>query len=96
MKIEKTMNLAELAERMGPDATEADAAAMRQVLLGHGYEGCYTEDIEDWHWAELIEDSQDSEEWERDGWPCPCAPCGCSNPYCGEQATVMIDRVEPR
>ena len=39
MKIEPAMDLQELAERMGSEATITEAEAMRNQLLSYGYRG---------------------------------------------------------
>ena len=54
MIINENMNLGELAERMGPDATEAEAAHMRASLAGLGaWER--TEDVPEDEWLKLID-----------------------------------------
>jgi hypothetical protein len=54
MKISENMNLSELAERMGPDATEAEASHMRAALDGMGrWEN--TEEVSEAEWLGLCE-----------------------------------------
>jgi len=53
MKISSTMDLAQLAERMGDCATEAEARHMRATLDGIGaWER--TEDVSDEEWQKML------------------------------------------
>lgn len=53
MKIESTMNLQDLAERMGDVATTEDAARMRSVLVPE-FDGEDTADVPEARWMELL------------------------------------------
>lgn len=53
MKIERTMDLDALAERMGRDATREEAGVMADFLLVGDYTD--TEDIPEAEWLELLE-----------------------------------------
>jgi hypothetical protein len=54
MKISGTMDLAQLAERMGNNATEAEARHMRATLEGIGaWER--TEDVPEDEWLKMLE-----------------------------------------
>jgi hypothetical protein len=54
MKIERTMDLGQLAERMGEVATLQEAEYMRACLVDEGFLGMDTADIPDRHWARLL------------------------------------------
>jgi hypothetical protein len=54
MKIEKNMALADLAQHMGSEATEAEASAMRDILIGRGYEGEDIAEIGDGEWMDML------------------------------------------
>ncbi len=58
MKITATMNLSDLAERMG-DATEADAERMRDLLVER-YDGQDTADIAESDWLAMLDATQAS------------------------------------
>lgn len=54
MKISSTMDLAQLAERMGNNATEAEALHMRATLEGIGaWER--TEDVPEDEWLKMLD-----------------------------------------
>jgi hypothetical protein len=57
MKITTNMNLEQLAERMSRDVeVSADvAAAMRDLLIEHGYDGQDTSDIPESEWLAMID-----------------------------------------
>ncbi len=55
MKIERNMNLLRLAQRMGSEATEAEAARMRDILVGSGFDGVDTTDIDDPEWTAMLD-----------------------------------------
>ena len=57
MKITTNMNLEQLAERMSRDVeVSADvAAAMRDLLIEHGYDGQDTSDIPESEWMAMID-----------------------------------------
>lgn len=52
MQITETMDLGALIERMGDAATQADAAAMRDLLVEAGHEA--TEDVPEDEWIALL------------------------------------------
>lgn len=54
MKITDTMNLDQLAERMGSVATQADAAVMRDLLVAQ-FDGQDTSDISEAEWLGLLD-----------------------------------------
>lgn len=54
MKISATMSLADLAERMGDVATEADARAMRDLLVER-FDGQDTAEVAETEWLALAE-----------------------------------------
>lgn len=55
MKIESGMNLNDLQERMGAEATPDDAFQMRELLLDGGYEGQDTADIPEAEWMTMLD-----------------------------------------
>lgn len=55
MLIESTMDLQQLAERMGEPATADEARAMRSLLIAAGYEGKRTEDVPERAWAAALD-----------------------------------------
>lgn len=57
MKIEAGMNLNELQERMGAEATADDAFQMRELLLAGGYEGQDTADVPEGEWLTMLDQS---------------------------------------
>lgn len=60
MLIAKDMGLAELTERMGTEATEAEARAMREMLVEH-FDGQDTQDIPDADWLEMIDEAANAD-----------------------------------
>ena len=54
LRIEPSMNLAELADRMG-GATEDEARKMRALLIHHNYEFYHTEDVPDADWLTMLD-----------------------------------------
>lgn len=56
MKIGITMDLGELAQRMGSDATKDQARKMRDLLVA-SYDGLNTEDVDEQDWNGMIEES---------------------------------------
>lgn len=54
MRISDTMDLNELAERMGPEATIAEAAHMRASLDGLG-RWSRTEDVPEDEWLKILD-----------------------------------------
>jgi hypothetical protein len=54
MKISRSMDLAQLAERMGNNATEAEARHMRATLDGIGAWG-RTEDVPEDEWLKILD-----------------------------------------
>jgi hypothetical protein len=57
MKIEATMSLQELAERMGNTATLTEAMLMRNALLARGLHGVDVLDVPDCVWMSCLEDA---------------------------------------
>lgn len=55
MKIEAGMNLNDLQERMGAEATADDAFQMRELLMDGGYEGKDTADIPEAEWMTMLD-----------------------------------------
>lgn len=55
MKIEPGMNLNDLQERMGAEATTDDAFQMRELLLASGYDGQDTADVPDGKWLTMLD-----------------------------------------
>ena len=53
MKVDENMNLADLAERMGNQATPGEAAAMRDLLIPQ-YEGRDTVHIPEPEWLAML------------------------------------------
>ena len=64
-KISSTMNLSDLADLMGNNATDAEAAAMRDLInreaINYGWEE--TSDIEDTEWFAMMASALDPKEW---------------------------------
>jgi hypothetical protein len=56
MKISDDMPIYELMERMGHEASEAEAEYMRRMLVEY-YDGCDTEDIMPDRWRQMLRDS---------------------------------------
>jgi hypothetical protein len=54
MTISSTMNLSELAERMGGEATEQNAKIMRDLLV-EKFNGEDTRDIPESEWLEMLD-----------------------------------------
>lgn len=54
MQINEGMNLADLAERMGTEATEAEAEAMRDLLV-QGFDGQDTADVPEADWLNMLD-----------------------------------------
>lgn len=54
MLIEKTMDLAQLRERMGDDATSMEAAMMREMLILCGFELFDTASIDPMWWDAIL------------------------------------------
>lgn len=54
MRISETMDLAQLAERMGDQATEAEARHLRATLVGIGAWGD-TEDVPEAEWLRMTD-----------------------------------------
>ncbi|TAL80718.1 MAG: hypothetical protein EPN77_19460 [Candidimonas sp.] len=54
MKIAANMNLAELAERMGTEATESEAFAMRELLTLQ-FNGQDTVDVPEADWLTMLD-----------------------------------------
>lgn len=54
MTIEPTMNLGQLAELIGNYASNEDAAAVRDYLIGAGFENMDTDMIADNDWSRII------------------------------------------
>ena len=54
LKIQPSMNLSELAARMG-GATEAEAYQMRELLIESAYEGYRTEDVPYADWLTMLD-----------------------------------------
>lgn len=52
--ISPAMKLEDLMDRMGPDATEAEAVKMREILVD-GYPGRFAEDIPESRWFEALD-----------------------------------------
>lgn len=57
MKINPSMNLDDLAERLGTSATEQDASIMRDLLVA-SHDGEDTADISEDEWLRLCEQTQ--------------------------------------
>jgi hypothetical protein len=57
MKIEATMNLQELAERMGKASTRVEAMMMRNALLSRDMHGVDTLDVPNYIWVSCIYDA---------------------------------------
>jgi hypothetical protein len=55
MKIDAGMNLNDLQERMGAEATADDAFQMRELLLAGGYDGQDTADIPEGEWLTMLD-----------------------------------------
>ena len=55
MRIESTMDLQQLAERMGEPATAEEARAMRSLLIAAGFDGQRTEDVPERAWAAALD-----------------------------------------
>ena len=60
MKIEATMNLQELAERMGKASTRVEAMMMRNALLSRDLHGIDILDVPDCIWLSCIYDATGS------------------------------------
>lgn len=56
MLITSNMNLGDLAERMGAEATESDARAMRDILVDR-FDGQDTSEISESVWLEMLDES---------------------------------------
>lgn len=54
MLISKTMDLTQLAERMGDDATDGQAGAMRERLMQLGFDGVDTADVPKAQWDDAL------------------------------------------
>lgn len=54
MIITSTMDLGQLAERMGDQADRSDAENMRDILIANDYEGMDTIDIPEADWLEML------------------------------------------
>jgi hypothetical protein len=55
MKIERNMDVNELCQRMGSDATEAEAKRMRDLLVTR-YDDEDTDDVDDGEWLEMLQE----------------------------------------
>jgi hypothetical protein len=56
MKINLVMSLSDLAELMGPSATQDDAIAMRDLMIAGDYAGLDTSDLTQMEWERLLEE----------------------------------------
>jgi len=56
MRITNTMDLEQLANHMGTDATISQAASMQMVLIESGYDGWDTTEIFDQDWEQALID----------------------------------------
>lgn len=56
MMISRTMNLTDLAERMGAEAAASDAAAMRDLLVER-HDGHDTADISESEWLDMLNEA---------------------------------------
>jgi len=54
MNINRNMSIYDLALRMGSDATEEQAEAMRVLLIAAGHDGDDTADIPENEWNDLL------------------------------------------
>ena len=54
MEVSKTMDLGQLAERMGEVAERADAQRLRTLLIDSGYDGQDTANIPEDAWLRLL------------------------------------------
>ena len=73
MLINTTMDLNALAERMGADASRADAERMRDYLVEHGYAGLDTSAIAEPQWLAACEAAA---QWAEDQCSSDCPMCG--------------------
>ena len=55
MRITSDMDLGQLAERMGQDATVEMAWRMRQALMNAGHDGEGTRDVDEIDWNHMLE-----------------------------------------
>lgn len=60
MLIAKDMGLGELAERMGPEATETEARAMREMLV-ENFDGQDARDIPEADWFEMLDEAANAD-----------------------------------
>ena len=60
MLIANDMGLNELAERMGNEATETEARAMREMLVEH-FNGRDTADIPEADWLEMLDEAANAD-----------------------------------
>ena len=60
MKITNDMGLSELAERMGTEATESEARAMREMLV-ENFDGMDTTDIPEADWMEMLDEAANAD-----------------------------------
>ena len=61
MMIANDMGLNELAEHMGKEATEAEARAMRELLV-ENFNGQDTADIPEADWLEMLDEAANADE----------------------------------